>query len=147
MLEKLGIYSPFSGITTNQSEGFNTVLKHLQHWKEVPVDAIVLSLYQLQCFYYNEIQRGFCGLGTYILESKYAFLARPIDELLTITVYSPDEIVMRIRDGNDVKHEDSYDDGCEENMDTVLNDESSLNDDNGDDDNTDFDVTQKSRAR
>ena len=146
MLEKLGIYNPFSGITTNQSEGFNTVLKHLQHWKEVPVDAIVLSLYRLQCFYYNEIQRGFCGLGTYIFEPKYAYLARPIDELQTITVYSPDEIVMRIREGNDVKH---YDDSCKGNMDTTLNDESMLDDDNGDgdDDNTDFDVIQKSRAR
>ena len=47
VLEKLGIYNPYSGITTNQSEGFNTVLKYLQHWKEAPVDAIVPSLYHL----------------------------------------------------------------------------------------------------
>lgn len=145
MLEKLGIYNSYSGITTNQSEGFNTVLKQLQHWKEVPVDAILLSLYHLQCFYYNEIQRGFCGLGTYVLEPKYSYLARPIDELLTLTVYSPDEIVIRIRERSDTKHDNS---SCNGNMDTALNDESMLEDNDGDeDDNTDFDVTQKARAR
>ena len=143
MLEKLGIYNPYSGITTNQAEGFNTILKHLQHWKEVPVDAIVLSLYHLQCFYYNEIQRGFCGLGTYILEPQYAHLARPIDELFTCTVYSPDEIVLRIRERND---EESYDDSSKENKDATLNNESTIKGDK-DDDNTDSDVTQKARAR
>ena len=58
LLEPLGVYNRYSGITTNQSEGFNTVLKHLQQWKEAPVDSILLCLYQLQTYYYNEIQRG-----------------------------------------------------------------------------------------
>jgi len=97
-LEKLGIYNPYNGITTNQSEGFNTVLKNLQHWNEAPVDAIILSLYHLQSFYHNEIQRGFSGLGIYSLEDKYSALVRPLDEILTSPALPPDQIVEKIRE-------------------------------------------------
>lgn len=97
-MEKLGIYNPYSGITTNQSEGFNAVLKHLQHWKEAPIDAIILSLYHLQNFYYNELQRGFSGLGTFSLDERYLALTRPHDEILTNVVHPPEEIVKRIRE-------------------------------------------------
>ena len=61
ILQELGIYNPYSGITNNQSESFNATLKRLQNWHEVPVDVIVLSLHHLQIFYYNEIQRGLAG--------------------------------------------------------------------------------------
>ena len=43
-LEKLGIYNPYSGITSNQSESFNCLLKHLNDWKESPVDCMILAL-------------------------------------------------------------------------------------------------------
>ena len=55
-LDKLFIYNPISGITTNQSEGFNTLLKHLQEWKEIPVDMAVLFLYHLQA--YTTLMKG-----------------------------------------------------------------------------------------
>lgn len=61
-LEKLFIYNPISGITTKQSEGFNTLLKHLQEWKEIPVDMSALSLYHLQAYYSNELERGLAGI-------------------------------------------------------------------------------------
>jgi len=35
------IYNPFSAVVNNQSEIFNVVLKHLQHWKKVPVNILV----------------------------------------------------------------------------------------------------------
>ena len=57
-LEEFGVYSPMSGITNNQSEGFNSVLKRMQEWKEIPIDSAVLSLYHLQAFYWNEWQHG-----------------------------------------------------------------------------------------
>lgn len=63
ILERFGIYNSFSGITNNQSESFNATLKRLQSWHEVPVDVIVLSLYHLQAYYCNEVQRGFAGLS------------------------------------------------------------------------------------
>ena len=60
-LESYGIYNPVSGITSNQSEGFNSVLKRLTAWKEIPVDTAVFTLYQLQTYYWNEWQRGLTG--------------------------------------------------------------------------------------
>lgn len=62
-LEQFGIYNPLSGITNNQSEGFNSVLKRMTAWKEMPIDNAVLSLYHLQAFYWNEWQRGLAGLS------------------------------------------------------------------------------------
>ena len=61
VLEPLRIYHPFTGVTNNQSESFNATLKRLQGWREVPLDSIVLTLYHLQGFFHNEIQRGFIG--------------------------------------------------------------------------------------
>ena len=74
------------------------MLKHLQHWKEAPIDAIVLSLYRLQSFYYNEIQQGFSALGSFSLDDRYSTLTRPYDEILTNPVHPPDEIVKRIKE-------------------------------------------------
>ena len=97
VLEKLQVYSPFSGITTNQSEAFNSVLKRLQNWREVPIDAIVLGLYHLQAFYLNEVRRGFAGLGSYSLSDEFEAAKQSPDEIQTITVYSPLDIVDQIR--------------------------------------------------
>ena len=38
ILEPLGIYNGYSGVTTNQSEGFNTLLKST-------IDSLMLALY------------------------------------------------------------------------------------------------------
>ena len=97
VLEKLNIYNPLSGVTTNLSEGFNTLLKHYEHWKEAPLDSMILGLYQLQVYFYNEIQRGYSGLGSYSLSSEFSFAAIPLDELVTVSVTSPADIVAKIR--------------------------------------------------
>ena len=60
-LEPYGIYNPMSGITSNQSESFNSVLKRIQGWKEIPVDTAVLTLYHMQAYYWNEWQHGLAG--------------------------------------------------------------------------------------
>ena len=93
----MNIYSPLSGITTNLSEGFNTVLKHYEGWKEAPLDSMVLGLYQIQVYYHNEIQRGYGGLGSYSLSPDYSFAAIPLDELVTLSVTSPANIVAKIK--------------------------------------------------
>ena len=147
VLEKLGIYNPYSGITTNQSEGFNTVLKYLQHWKEAPVDAIVLGLYHLQSFYYNEINKGFSGLGNFSLKDKYAALTRSCDEVLTNSVHSPEEIVKQIREKIA-----SCEQTCQKNdLDSLSLDESipQKNEELCDlsDADLELDTTQKARAR
>ena len=70
ILQKAGVYSPLSGVTTKQSEGFNCALKRLQSWREIPVDAVVMALYHLQTFCFNEAQRGLSG--KYICSYKTA---------------------------------------------------------------------------
>ena len=45
VLEELNIYNPYSGITNNQSESLNRVIKDLQSWKEAPLDCLILALY------------------------------------------------------------------------------------------------------
>ena len=97
VLERLQVYSPFSGITTNQSEAFNSVSKRLQNWREVPIDAIVLGLYHLQAFYLNEVRRGFAGLGSYSLSDDFVAAKQSPDEIQTISVYSHLDIVNKIR--------------------------------------------------
>jgi len=61
----LGVYNSYSGVTTNQSKGFYTVLKYLQKNREALLESIIFSAYQLQNYYYNEIQRGLCQCGDY----------------------------------------------------------------------------------
>ena len=96
-MEPLGIYSPISGITTNQSESFNALLKRYGQWREAPLDSMVLGLYFLQSYHHNEIQRGYGGIGSYTLFSECTFAAIPQDEVITSTVISPDEIVDKIK--------------------------------------------------
>ena len=61
-----------NGITTNQSEGFNFLLKDFQSWKEVPLDSLLMSLKLIQGFYLEEIRRGKAQLGTFRLKPKYS---------------------------------------------------------------------------
>ena len=44
-------------ITTNQSESLNAVMKRLNDWTEVPIDAMATSLFQLTQSYVREIMR------------------------------------------------------------------------------------------
>lgn len=90
----MGVYNPYSGVTSNQSESFNALLKRLQSWREVPIDAIVLALYCLQAFHSNEFQRGFAGHGNISLSAEFTAAQQPAKEILTI---QPEEIVTRIR--------------------------------------------------
>ena len=60
-----------NGITTNQSEGFNFLLKDFQNWKEVPLDCLMMSSKLIQGFYFEECRRGKAGLGNFCLKPKY----------------------------------------------------------------------------
>jgi len=55
VLERYNSYNPYSGVTNNQSESLNRVIKDLQHWKEAPLTACSLLL-QLQAYYINKIK-------------------------------------------------------------------------------------------
>ena len=99
-IEPHGVYDPYSGVTSNQAEGLNYVLKHLlQEWHESPVDCMVLALHYLQGYYLVEISRGKQGLGNYHLHSKFAHLVKTEPTLIPEeNIYSLEEIVVRIKD-------------------------------------------------
>ena len=79
---------------------YSRVLKDLQEWKEAPVDSVVLSLFQLQVFYYKEVKRGLAGLGEYTLLPEFSYLHEHCLE--HCEEKSPKEIVQAIKDGKDV---------------------------------------------
>ena len=95
VIEPYGVYDPYSGITNNQAEGLNFVLKQLQEWREAPIDCMALALHHLQSYYLVEIARGQHGMGNYHLHSQYLQL-RELTPIPTSS-FSPDEIVSRIR--------------------------------------------------
>lgn len=97
-VEPLGVYNPFSGVTNNQAEGLNFVLKQLQDWKEAPIDAMVLALNYLQGYYLVEISRGKQGLGNYHLHRSFAYMSEVQPIVLTEqSVFVPEDIVDRIK--------------------------------------------------
>ena len=57
-LEPLNVYNPFSGVTNNQSESLNFVIKQLQEWKESPIDCMLLVFHYLQSYYIMKIVHG-----------------------------------------------------------------------------------------
>jgi hypothetical protein len=63
------LFNDYTGITTNQAEGMNNLIKALIDRKELTLDMICLSLYQLIIHYCNIIKRGMCNEGEYVLKS------------------------------------------------------------------------------
>ncbi len=114
-IEPLGVYDPYSGVTNNQAEGLNFVLKELQEWREAPIDCMVLALHYLQGFYTLEIARGKQNLGNYHVHPMFSNIADTQPPLLPEeNMYTPEEIIKRIR-GNlaNTPHEVSTDDSSE----------------------------------
>ena len=96
ILEPLGVYNGYSGVTTNQSEGFNTLIKNLVQRKKKTVDSLVLALYFLQCYYNNEIQRGLAGLGQYTLLSAFKGLAIHTEDMELVHCFAPENIAEKL---------------------------------------------------
>lgn len=96
-IEKYGVYNLHSGVTTNMSEGFNTVIKRFLKWKEVPVDVLVHSLQELQSYHLNEIQRAMCGLGQYHLRKEFPHYQRSADECISVPASCPDDIMKNLQ--------------------------------------------------
>ncbi|CAG2192435.1 unnamed protein product [Mytilus edulis] len=75
------LYDPYSGITNNACESMNAVIKGLNKYRELPVDCFVLSMFYLQNYYINEVQRGLAGIGNYTLRTKFNHASIPKDEI------------------------------------------------------------------
>ena len=85
-IDKITRVDPYSGITQNQSESMNKLLKSLNKWKEAPVDVVVLSFLQLQQYYIKEISRGRAGLGNYNLRSQYISAKIDLSSVTSVTI-------------------------------------------------------------
>ena len=88
------------------------VFKDLQSWKEAPLDCVLLVLYQLQAFYYNEIKRGLTGMGEYNLAPQYASLRNEGLAEKYLPTRSPNDIVKSIRESKFEVPEVDYDVLC-----------------------------------
>ena len=51
--------------------GQNNLFKDINERRELPLDIVVLSCYQLSIYYCNEIKRGFGNTGNYKLKFEY----------------------------------------------------------------------------
>ena len=51
-------YDEVNGLTTNQSKGFNFLLKDVQNWKEVSIDCLLMSVKLVQGFNEEECRHG-----------------------------------------------------------------------------------------
>ena len=97
-IDKITRFDPYSGITQNQSESMNKLLKSLNKWKEAPVDVIILSFLRLHQYYVKEISRGRAGLGNYNLRPQYISAKIDLSEIVQFAVCKPLDIVNAIRE-------------------------------------------------
>ena len=74
-IDKLTIFDSYSGITQNQSESMNTLLKSLNKWKEARA-----------------------GLGNYNLKPQYVSAKIDVSDIVQFAVCQPEDIVNAIRE-------------------------------------------------
>ena len=76
----------------------NSVIKRLNGWKEVKIDAAVLSFNYLQVYYVHELLRGFCGTGNYSLQQRHmnAFIVQSEVDIPK-EVCDPERIVSHVK--------------------------------------------------
>ena len=84
--------------TTNPIEGFNHLLKLVQDFEKLPLDAVLPSSYQLCLFYDAEITRGRYGLGSYTLREGLQYLYDLQNPPSLPVTVPPSQIVSNIRD-------------------------------------------------
>lgn len=75
--------------TNNISESLNKMIKQWNDWKELPLDALVLSLYKMQIFYVNEFNRCYRNMGDFHIKDEYI---NKINEINIPVSYNNDDI-------------------------------------------------------
>lgn len=92
VLEKVGLYDPYSGITQNYSEGVNNLLHIVAEYKELPIDVCILVFQQLSISFWNEIMKGFSLEGNYSLKNIFLRYKRQKDETILRHCVTPGEV-------------------------------------------------------
>ena len=105
VIDHLGLYDTYSGITSNLSESYNNVIKGFLSRKEVTQDIMALKAYELQSYCIVEIKRWIAGCGNYVavsgMEEKLKTCINPQTDVTNI-----EDIKTRVRAANvkNVKH-------------------------------------------
>jgi hypothetical protein len=87
-------------VTSNQSEGFNFVIKSMTEWTQIKPDVIVLILHYLQNYYLYEFGRAVKNLGNYHFSN---FLPKNYEMKEISDVVHFKDIINKVRGQIDVK--------------------------------------------
>ena len=99
----LGIYTEGSGITTNNSECLNSVLKRVKGPEFLKLDRMVITLNFVFTYYLREISRGYHNLGTYSLRPNFQDVTKlTLNQNVSKMAFDPEKIWKIVTD-NEVK--------------------------------------------
>ena len=107
VLKSAGVVNPHNGITNNASESMNAVLHRLQNWKQVPLDIICYSLFQMCCYYHREIVRGSHQCGSWQLKDEFLFCQRDpslmpiLPKVVNLVARAKGDIYCQLNNGNE----------------------------------------------
>ncbi|XP_075440434.1 uncharacterized protein LOC142485236 [Ascaphus truei] len=87
--------------TNNISESMNKMIRNQTEWKELPLDAMVLSLYYMQTYFINEFERAKCGLGNYNPKTSY-YVPQKGCKIPVAPFYPLEDIIKRVKSNMDV---------------------------------------------
>lgn len=84
---------------TNRSRAIYCVIKDLNDWKEYPIDAMVLSLFQLSQYYNAKIIRGRYNYGQHRILPELAHMYKQEkDKHILPNIVDPQTIIQIIKD-------------------------------------------------
>lgn len=96
--DKFAVFRKYATATNNISESFNKVLKEINEFKELPVDAMVLSLFHLQKYYLYDFARAKCNLGNYSIKKEFANMMQMVKDVRFPDFIPIDEIVKQMKE-------------------------------------------------
>lgn len=96
ILEPLGVYNGYTGVTTNHCQGFDTLLQTFVDRQESAIESFALAFYYLQSYFNNEIQRSFAGVGNYNLLNTFDSLRIRSEGMQLQHSYAPGEILEKM---------------------------------------------------
>ncbi|XP_042316660.1 uncharacterized protein LOC121927141 [Sceloporus undulatus] len=75
-IEKFAAFRSDQTATNNISESMNKMIKDEMDWTDIPVDAMALTMYYMQTYFFYEFKRAYCGLGNYSLKMQFLHLQK-----------------------------------------------------------------------
>ncbi|RNA35342.1 hypothetical protein BpHYR1_000313 [Brachionus plicatilis] len=86
IVQYIGNHEIYKTSCHGNSKNANTVFE-----RKLPLDVVVLIFHKLSVYYHNQIIRGFCNRGNYVLKDDYSRLLRDFENVVfrpTVTIES-----------------------------------------------------------